>query len=190
MEDSKKPLIILIGGASGTGKTTIARELSIKLNVSHRLGTGFIREIARYYLAKSNHPELFNFSFRPPLGMSPFSNLLEQAELIKGAIHLCIQRAFNEGTSLIIEGTHLVPGIIEITYVSLFVILIQPEIKRHKEMFIGSTHTRRLVTNQDFKINRDIQDELKTVANKHNIPLIKVTEKFETINVIKNLLNK
>ena len=49
---NNRATIILIGGASGTGKSTISKELSERLNIIHRIGTGFIREIVRQFIDK------------------------------------------------------------------------------------------------------------------------------------------
>ena len=50
--------IILIGGASGTSKTTSSRDISVKLNIAHRLGSGFVREMAKYFIPKDENPSL------------------------------------------------------------------------------------------------------------------------------------
>jgi 2-phosphoglycerate kinase (EC 2.7.1.-) len=43
----RKPYVILIGSASGIGKSTIASELAKTLGITHTIETDFIREIVR-----------------------------------------------------------------------------------------------------------------------------------------------
>lgn len=53
MSAAEIPLVILIGGAAGTGKTSLAKKLCAELNIAHRLGSGFIREIAKVLFLQS-----------------------------------------------------------------------------------------------------------------------------------------
>ena len=39
--------VILIGGSTGVGKTTLSKKLSELYDFEHRIGTGFIREVLR-----------------------------------------------------------------------------------------------------------------------------------------------
>ena len=77
MTHKMDPLIILIGGAAGTGKTSTAKSLCNQLDIAHRLGSGFIREIAKSFVPKNEQPFLYNFSFRPHVDISPFENLYQ-----------------------------------------------------------------------------------------------------------------
>lgn len=97
--------IILIGGTSGTGKTTLARKLCSSLDIDHRLGSGFIREIVKTH---SSYSHLNTFTFRSD---DPVKSLVAQAITLQPFVLACIERARNEGTSLIIEGTHLIPDL-------------------------------------------------------------------------------
>ena len=101
--------IILIGGASGTGKTTVATELCRKLGITHRITTGLIREIVK---SSTGNKVLDSHTFSS-IDKPPFVHLQEQSNLMKDAINACINRSSKEGTSLIIEGDHLIPGFID-----------------------------------------------------------------------------
>ena len=41
--------IILIGGASGCAKTSTSKDISFDLNITHRIGSGFVREMAKNF---------------------------------------------------------------------------------------------------------------------------------------------
>ena len=94
----KHPIIILIGGAAGVSKTSLAKLLCSKLDIAHRLGSGFIREIAKSFISPEENLFLYNYSFRPHIDITPFENLLKQSEVIKDAMERCMKRAYNEGT--------------------------------------------------------------------------------------------
>lgn len=169
---SKEPLIILIGGAAGTGKTTLANELCSKLSIPHRLGSGFIREIAKNFISKENSPSLYSYSFKPKKDMTPFDNLYKQSEVIKGSIDLCIKRAYREGTSIVIEGVNIIPGLISSELVILFIILTINDPIKHRKMICGETHFKRKISESDFNNIRKIQEKFKDIASKHNVPTI------------------
>ena len=58
-----KPYVILIGSASGVGKSTIAAEISKKLNIKYLIETDFIREIVRGVIGSDYAPALHKSSY-------------------------------------------------------------------------------------------------------------------------------
>ena len=48
----RKPYVILIGSASGIGKSTIAAELAKQLNIKHLIESDFIRAVVRGIIGK------------------------------------------------------------------------------------------------------------------------------------------
>ena len=162
--------IILIGGTAGAGKTTLAKSICSKLNIVHRIGTGFIRETMRSFLDKTKHPELFNYTFR---SSEPILNFEKQAELVCNAVNKLIKRAHDEGTSLIIEGNHLLPKYIDLNHVTKYYI-IQNSSNVLKERLFGlnKTHTKRQITEDDFKNILSIQDFILNMAKEYNIFII------------------
>jgi 2-phosphoglycerate kinase len=143
---SFKP-IILIGGTAGTGKTTLASELSWRLGLDHRIGTGFIREIVKSQHRKEDCLELHGFTFRSE---QPIANIVAQAQRLKPAIIACIDRARREGTSLLVEGTHLLPSLYHDVNVDMFVVLEAPAFEEHKRRLQGPSHLHRQTTEGDF----------------------------------------
>lgn len=49
----RKPYVILIGSASGIGKSTIAAELAKQLNIKHLIESDFIRAVVRELLERN-----------------------------------------------------------------------------------------------------------------------------------------
>lgn len=174
---STKP-IILIGGTAGTGKTTLASELSWRLGLDHRIGTGFIREIVKSQHRKEDCLELHGFTFRAE---QPVANIVAQAKRMRPAVIACIERARREGTSLLVEGTHLLPLLYHDVMVDLFVVLAAPEFEEHRRRLHGPSHLHRQTTESDFVNIRQIDQYLGSEAVRwgiHYDPYDRGIEKF------------
>ncbi len=169
---NKDPFIILIGGASGTGKSTLSKNLSERLNIIHRVGTGFVREILRSQINMQDNPYMFGFTFEPCGFKDPVEKFVKQSSYMKDAISACIDRAYDEGTSLIIEGAHIIPGLIQDKRISLTVLLYNPYLDLHFKMINGPTHFKRVISDDNFAISRKIQDWLLGKAEKYNVPVL------------------
>ena len=63
LRTSKKPLIILIGGASGVGTSSMAFELANRLRLKNIIGTDMIREVMRKIISKELSPVIHKSSF-------------------------------------------------------------------------------------------------------------------------------
>jgi 2-phosphoglycerate kinase len=173
----KMTKIILIGGAAGTGKTTVAQELCQKLEIDHRIATGFIRETIRV----TTDNKILDFHTYSSTDKPPFEHLLEQTKLMKDAINACIDRCYKEGTSLIIEGSNLIPGIINNKNVTTFVLLYVGDIEKHRKMVYGKTHTKRTVNEEEFNRNREIQSTLLELAKENDVTIIEGSQNISKI---------
>lgn len=138
--------VVLIGGASGTGKSRLAGELSARFGFDHRLGTGFIRAILQSEVDPAVEPRLFSHTFR---ARDPVSHMEWQAGRLHGAVTACVDRAHLEGTSLIIEGSHLIPRLYARAKVDLFIVLAAPDESEHLARLTGSAHTLRQISDED-----------------------------------------
>ena len=58
-----RPLLLLIGGATGTGKSTLATEIAYRLGISRITSTDIIRQAMRAFFAQELMPELHYSSF-------------------------------------------------------------------------------------------------------------------------------
>lgn len=186
----RKPYIILIGSASGIGKSTIAAELAKELGITHILESDFIREIVRGIIGPDYAPALHKSSFdayvtiRDKHRFEKNKNGLicagfeEHASFVIPAIEKVIKRAVDDYDDVVIEGVHMVPGFIdtdkykEDASIHFFVLTADEDI--HKERFVkramkikrGGKHL------EYFKENRVINDYLVRQAIEHNIPVI------------------
>jgi 2-phosphoglycerate kinase len=169
---------VLIGGASGTGKSSLAGELSHRFQFDHRLGTGFIRVIIQSQTNAQIEPQLFSHTFAAE---DPVANLEWQATRLEGAILACIARARGEGTSLIIEGTHLVPQLYAAAEVDLFFVLAAPSESEHYARLTGSSHTGRRISRRDWLNVRRLNDYYLSEATRYGVASVVYGESMHQI---------
>src|SRR6266516_3751987 len=117
------PLVLLIGGATGVGKSTIATQLAARLGIVRFVATDAIREVMRSMFSPELMPTLHTSSFEadaalrePPTSAADplIVGFREQTAAVAVGINALIERAALEGTSIIIEGAHVVPGFFDI----------------------------------------------------------------------------
>lgn len=162
------PRIVLVAGANGSGKTFLAGRLAAALDFDHRLGTGFVREVLRSAVSRDVEPMLFEYSFAPP---DPVQTLRRQAFRLRPAIIACIRRAHAEGTSLIVEGTHILPELYAqvpgVTFRLLLRVPDNPE--NHRQRVNGPGHTcRTTFGDRELALIRQVDHYLAGSAAEHN----------------------
>jgi 2-phosphoglycerate kinase len=107
------PIVLLVGGATGTGKSTVATEAAHRLGITRVTSTDFIRQTIRAYFPPSEMPSVHVSSFEAggPEGAME-AGFLDQTSRVLVGVQASIDRALNEGWSMAIEGVHLVPGLV------------------------------------------------------------------------------
>lgn len=200
----RKPYVILIGSASGIGKSTIAAELAKTLGITHTIETDFIREIVRGIIGPDYAPALHKSSFDAYTTLRDKhrfggdteklinAGFEEHSSFVLPAIEKVITRAVNDSDDVVIEGVHLLPGMVniekfkDVARIHFFVLTTNEEI--HKERFVkramsikrGGKHL------EYFKENRIINNYLVEQAAQHNVPVI---NNLEVENTIKRMLS-
>jgi len=116
-----RPVIVLIGGATGVGKSTIAARVASRLGVVRIISTDSIREVMRAFFSESLMPAIHYSSYdadravRIPLGSDFDSHIvgfMGQVEMVNVGVLAVLDRAIKEHTSLVVEGVHIVPGML------------------------------------------------------------------------------
>ncbi|KAK9815940.1 hypothetical protein WJX72_012313 [[Myrmecia] bisecta] len=106
----RRPLIILICGASCTGKSTLAQQLASRLNLPNVLQTDIIYDLIR--LSEDSplqQTPLWERSELPPTHL--VNEFQRECRIVRKGVEGDLIKAIRDGKSIIIEGLHLDPGL-------------------------------------------------------------------------------
>ena len=203
----RKPYVILIGSASGIGKSTIASELAKQLNIKHLIESDFIRAVVRGIIGKEYAPALHSSSYdayknlRNKANYASYEDLVsagfdEHASYVIPGLEKIIQRAITDFDDIIIEGVHLVPGLIDIEqfrdYADIYFFVLSSDEESHKERFVKrAIQIHRGGKQLDFFTeNRIIHDHLLHQAEINDVSIIKTDTIEKSIEQILTIINK
>lgn len=184
------PLIILIGGATGVGKSTVATQLAARLSIPRVISTDAIREVMKGTFSKEFMPTLYTSSFAAADVVKQKSSrpddavmvgFRDQVAAVSVGVNALIERAVTEGTDIIIEGAHLVPGFIHPEGVAKKAVIVQAIIQVEDEdlhrshFYVRATDSRQRPVQRylaHFSNIRKIQKYIKSLALQHGVPVI------------------
>ena len=121
---SGRPLLVLICGAVGTGKSTIATEVAHLLEIVRIQSTDMLREVMREMIPKRLLPVLHTSSFQAWTTLPVHDNdsrtrdqliaegYRNQVDLLAVPCEAVIHRAVEESVPLILEGVHAHPELL------------------------------------------------------------------------------
>jgi len=200
----EKPIVILIGGATGVGKSTIATILASRLNINRVASTDAIREVMRASVSEKLIRPLRGSSYSayknltlPPSGVEPvILGFREQVLAVSVGIEAIIERNIVEKSDAIIEGAHVVPGYLNnINEYSSKAIIQQivisvPDKEVHKEHFTkrtvetqGSRPMEKYIKHLDKILI--IQNYIEKLAKNENVRII---ENYNLDNVVNEVM--
>jgi 2-phosphoglycerate kinase len=121
-QDPDRPVIILLGGAAGVGKTSLALEVAHRLGIGRVLSTDSIRQIMRLMLSRALSPAIHGSSYDAhkllPADSKSVDSVIggfrEQAATVSVGIRASLERAVNENASLVMDGVSIVPGLTDL----------------------------------------------------------------------------
>jgi 2-phosphoglycerate kinase len=180
--------VLLIGGTTGVGKSTIATQLAARLGIVRTVATDAVREVMRAMFSHELMPTLYRSSFEagdalrePPTRDAVVVGFREQVSAVAVGVDALVERAALEGMSMIIEGAHLVPGFMDlesrnerILAVPVVVTVEDEEVHRSHFMARSSDHQTRPATRylRGFDNIRRVQRYIKSQALSHGVPVI------------------
>jgi 2-phosphoglycerate kinase len=186
----ERPLIILIGGTTGVGKSTIATELAHRLGITRIVSTDSIRQVMRGIFSQDLMPAIYESSFNAwqglrvpaPHGANPvIVGFREQTAVVTTGIRSLIERAVVEGVSMIVEGIHLVPGYIDLsefrdaTVVQL-IVTVDDEDAHRSHFYIREVQTDGNRPFEKYRANFDnirlLGHYIEDLAKEHHVPLV------------------
>lgn len=202
----KKPIILLIGGSTGSGKSSISVELAHRLGITTVISTDTIREIMRYTVSKKLIPSLHSSSYLAwrKLAIKTDSDPVifgfkEQAAKIKVGVTGIIERAIKEKSSVIINGVHILPSMIRArdypkANIQMAFIYLSDE-EKHKQRFYYREESGEIREAskyiKNFEYIRKIQDYLVGETKKSKHPCLENLHSIDTAQwIIDYLIGK
>ncbi|RTR25650.1 AAA family ATPase [Deinococcus radiophilus] len=189
-----RPLVVLIGGVSGTGKSNLASEVAYRLGIPRIINTDSVREVMRAMVAPELTPTLHSSTFQawkhllPPGEAVPEHpdqlalemGFREQVRQVSVGLSAIARRLILENADLVAEGVHLVPGFLDEAVMDqaivVQVLLTLPDEEEHRARFArraqqeSARHESRYLTS--FEEIRRLQDYLLGVAERAQVPVL------------------
>jgi 2-phosphoglycerate kinase len=156
-----RPLVVLIGGTTGVGKSTLATMLAARLGVNRVIATDVIRQVLRAFFTHEAMPTVHYSAFEA----GGIAGYRDQAERVGTGIAAIVDRAANEAKPMVVEGVHVVPGGIHprvrerCVLVEALVVVDDPDLHRgHFSLRPGTRPAERYL--ESFDDIRRLQDHL------------------------------
>jgi 2-phosphoglycerate kinase len=102
-----RPLVLLLSGTTGVGKSTLATMAAHRLGITRVIATDVIRQVLRASFSRDFMPFVHASAFELDL-----EGYVEQAEAVGTGVAAIVERACDEGTPVVIEGVHVSPGML------------------------------------------------------------------------------
>jgi 2-phosphoglycerate kinase len=205
LRELEVPLVLLVGGATGTGKSTVATEVAHRLGVTRVTSTDTVRQTMRAFFSRKFMPSIHYSSFdagpavhihegedadRALLGFK------EQTKNVLVGLQAVIGRALEEGYSTALEGVHLVPGLLPRAYDGAVVVqcllAIEDENEHARHFWVRDAASEGLRPMDKYlralpEIRR-IQDYLVARAEAAGVPVIDNTHMEHAVNEVIHLV--
>ena len=202
---SGRPLILLIGGTTGVGKSTTSSEIAHRLNIVRTQSTDMLREVMRLMIPERLLPSLHVSSFNAwetlpsrdekaaTFDTHFVEGYLTQAREVAVGIDGVIQRAEREQISLILEGVHVHPTLQQrlmhqtnaIVIPFILAVLKRKQLRKQlkgRGQQVASRRSERYLGH--FDEIWEMQSFLLGEADRHQIPIIPNVNQEETIRLV------
>jgi 2-phosphoglycerate kinase len=183
------PIILLVGGATGTGKSSVATDVAYRLGITRVTSTDFVRQTMRAFFSREFMPAIHHSSFEAGRAIANddadgseavLDGFLDQTRDVLVGVQAAIDRALEEGWSMVLEGVHLVPGMlprrIEGALVVQCVLAINDAEAHASHFWIRDTDSDGV---RPYEKYLDAFDDIRLVqayilgrARKHDVPVV------------------
>jgi 2-phosphoglycerate kinase len=200
------PIILILEGASSTGKSMIALEMIYNLGVTRILSTDTIRQVLRSIENQKEHPELFCHTYQAHIhkqlgeeSLDPIiRGFLAQLEHIEPFVKKGVGKFMNEGTDALVEGVHIIPGTLDGLGKGIIEVLVNPDTKTHEEMFVSKYRSGKLRTvskdekirTAEFQAAKMIQEYMIEQAKNKKTNIIRFNNYESAVSIISDIVVK
>ena len=202
------PLLLLIGGAPGSGKSTIATALASQLDIFRTQSTDMLREVMRMMTPERLLPVLHRSSFDAWQALPDSADqgdqedkvemgYRSQSELLMVSCEAVVQRAVRERVSMVLEGVHIDPAAVkrlmdgdDIVVVPVMLgILKQGELRKRIRGRGGKVRHRRAERYlENFDAIWKLQSYLLSEADKEQVSIVANEDKDATVAEILSII--
>ncbi len=201
---SHKPLIILIGGVPGSGKSTVATELANQLSIIRTQSTDMLREVMRALIPRRVSPALHESSFaagkslhsssfyKANLANAVISGYHTQSDMVSVACRSVLKRAINERVSMILEGVHIRPSLYKkirkADAITVPIILAELEEEKLKRNFRGRSNVAaQRVAKRYLKNFNEIWQLQSTILSEADAEDIEIVENTDPSSIVMDI---
>lgn len=203
-----RPIIVLIGGAPGVGKSSVAGQVGARLRIAPVIPTDAVREVMRQLVPSSLSPLIHVSSFEAHAALNaPVASdhdavivgFQQQAEIVRAGVRGLIDRAIVERSDLVVEGVHMLPGLFdrelphwqtEATVCQA--ILSVPDAESHRAHFLTRMeHSSARRANRyldSFNEVRRIDRYIQEVAQRTGVPVFPMAQLDEAIQQVMSVI--
>lgn len=184
-QEPDRPVILLLGGAAGAGKTSVALEVGHRLGIHRVLSTDAIRQIMRLMLSPELVPAIHASSYdaHQAIGRGKdgvIDGFLAQASIVSVGVRAMLDRAVAENSSQILDGVSIVPGIVDLQAYTenahvIFLVVATLDERAFRARFESRARTSNRPEHrylEHFDAILKIQDHFLELADRHDIPIV------------------
>ncbi len=186
-EQPDHPVILLLGGTAGAGKTALALEVGHRLGIHRVISTDAIRQVMRIMLSPELMPAIHASSYdaHKALGATGpdavIEGFLAQASVVSVGVGAMMDRAVAENASLILDGVSIVPGLLDLdawreSAHVIFLLVATLDVDAFRTRFQQRARDEERRPPHRYLENLDailqVQDHLLELAEQHDVPIV------------------
>ncbi len=199
-----RPVILLLGGATGSGKTSLAVEVAHRLDVQRVISTDSIRQVMRIMLSPDLVPAIHASSYDAYRVIGPVAEEEDPviagfeagAKIVSVGVRAMIERAIAENTSMVIDGVSIVPGLLDFHRYHqdahiVFLLVANLDEQAYRRRFEARAQSSQRAPHRylrNLKSILRIQDHLLELADRHDIPIVDNESRDDSVlSIIKHV---
>ncbi len=189
-QEPERPVIVLLGGTAGVGKTSLALGVAHRLGIDRVLSTDSIRQIMRIMLSCDLAPAIHASSYEAHQLLAPgalgrgdpvLEGFHAQAATVSVGVRAMMDRAVAENASLVLDGVSLVPGVIELDAYAdkadvIFLVVSTLDEDAFRTRFEARAEGQRKRAPHRYLESLaailKIQERLLALAEEHDVPIV------------------